>query len=174
VPAIGGAAGYIGRMIREYDLGFTVRQPGELAQVYGGFGVARAHQNPALASDQRKDMAGPREIGRAGIGVGKPAHGGRAVIGGDAGGGAVLVVDGHGKGGGVGRIIARHHGVEPQPLGLVEWQRRADDAAAMADDKGHLLRRAQRGGDDQIALVLAVIIIGDNDDLAAREGLDGI
>ena len=42
----------------------------------------------------------------------------------------------------------------------------------MADDEGHLLRRAERGGADQIALVLAIVIIGDDDDLAARDGFD--
>ena len=28
--------------------------------------------------------------------------------------------------------------------------------------------------DDQVALVLAIVIVGDDDDLAAREGLDGL
>ena len=44
----------------------------------------------------------------------------------------------------------------------------------MADDEGHLLRRRVHRGDDQVALVLAVVVIGDDDDLATGEGVDGL
>jgi len=50
----------------------------------------------------------------------------------------------------------------------------AQTMPGVADDEGHLLRRAERGRDDQIALVLAVIVIGDDNDLAAGEGFDGL
>ena len=40
--------------------------------------------------------------------------------------------------------------------------------------KRHLLRRAERGRDEQIALVLAVVVVGDDDDLALGEGRDGL
>ena len=43
----------------------------------------------------------------------------------------------------------------------------------MADDEGHFLGRAERRGDDEIAFVFAIVVIGDDDDLAARHGLDG-
>jgi hypothetical protein len=42
----------------------------------------------------------------------------------------------------------------------------------VADDEGHLFGRAVDRRDDQIALVLAPVIIGDDDDLAALEGAD--
>ena len=54
-----------------------------------------------------------------------------------------------------------------QPPRFVRRQRRADDARSVSDDKRHLLGRAQRGRNEQIALVLAVVVIGDDDDLAA-------
>ncbi len=41
----------------------------------------------------------------------------------------------------------------------------------MTDDERHLLGGAQRGRDDQIALALAILIIGDDDEFAGGEGL---
>ena len=51
-----------------------------------------------------------------------------------------------------------------------QW--RADDPAGIADDEGHLVWRRMDGGEDQVALVLAVIIISDDDDLPAGECVD--
>src|SRR5215211_56584 len=55
---------------------------------------------------------------------------------------------------------------------VAKRQRRADDAAGVADDERHLLRRAQRRRDGEVALALAVLVVGHDDDLAAGEGLD--
>jgi hypothetical protein len=41
----------------------------------------------------------------------------------------------------------------------------------MADDERHLLGRAKRGRDDEIALALPIVIIGDDDEFAAGKGL---
>ena len=51
-------------------------------------------------------------------------------------------------------------------------ERRAHDARRMADDERHFLQRAQRRGDEKIALVLAVVIIGDDHHLSPGEGGD--
>src|SRR5213593_2468164 len=47
-------------------------------------------------------------------------------------------------------------------VGLLGGERRADDARGVADDEGHLLRRAERRRDEQIAFVLAVVVVGDH------------
>jgi hypothetical protein len=44
----------------------------------------------------------------------------------------------------------------------------------MANDEGHFLGRAERGGDNKIAFVLTVVVIGDDDNLAPANGLDGL
>ncbi len=67
-----------------------VRQP---AQIDRGLGMAGAHQHAAVLGDQREDVARPHEVRRACVVVGKAAHGRDAVLGRNAGGGAVLVVD---------------------------------------------------------------------------------
>ena len=79
-----------------------------------------------------------------------------------------------GEGGAERRVVERHHRVEMQPPRLFQRERRTDDARRVADDERHFLRRAQRAGDEQIAFVLAVVVIGDNDDLAAGERGDGV
>ena len=149
------------------------RQAGEPAQIDAGFGVAGAHQHAAVLGDQRKDVAGPHEIGGAAVAVGERAHRVGALLGRDAGGQAVADVDRDGEGGAERRVVRRHHRIEMQPPRLVAGQRRADDARGVADDEGHLLGRAQRRRDEQIALVLAVVVVGDDDDLAAGKGCDG-
>ena len=55
----------------------------------------------------------------------------------------------------------------------VPRQRRADDAAGIANDEGHLLRSRMDRGEHEIALVLAVVVVGDGNDLALGKGLDG-
>ena len=149
--------------------GGNLRQP---AKIDAGLGMAGAHQHAALARDQRKHMAGPHEIGGAAVVVGERAHGVAALLGRDAGGQPMAHVDRDGEGGAERRVVLRHHRIEMQPARLLGAERRADDARGVADDEGHLLRRAERGGDEQVALVLAVVVVGDDDDLALGEGLD--
>ena len=158
----------VGELADHPDLG----QAGERAEIDGGLGVPRAHEHAALAGDEREDVAGPHEVRRAHVGVGERARGVRALLGRDAGRQPVDDVDGDGEGGAERRVVRRHHRREverPRPrLG----QRRADDAAGVADDEGHLLRRAERGRADEVALVLAVVVVGDDDDLAFAEPPD--
>ena len=68
--------------------------------------------------------------------------------------------------------VAPRMRIEVQPPCLLKRERRADDARGVADDEPHLLGRAQRARDEQIALVFAVVVVGDDHDLAAREGGD--
>ena len=75
-------------------------------------------------------------------------------------------------------LIAKDGGVlmrsgHTEAAGLRDRERRADDAAGIADDEGHLLRRAEGSGDDEVALVLAIVVIRDDDDFTAGESLDG-
>ena len=62
-----------------------------------------------------------------------------------------------------------------QPARVVGSDWRAHDAAAIADDEGHLFRRAERlAGADQIAFVLAIVVVRDDDEVASGDGLDGV
>ena len=149
------------------------RQPGELAEVDRGLGVAGAHQHAAFLRDERKHVARAHEVARAHVAIGERAHGVAALLGRNAGGQPMLDVDRDGEGGAERRVVDRHHRRELQPARLVGGQRRADDAAAIANDEGHLLGRAEGSGDDQVALVFAVAVVGDDHDLAVSESLNG-
>ena len=68
-------------------------------------------------------------------------------------------------------FVMRDHRVEPQPARVLGRERRADDAGGMADDERHLVGGAVRGRDDQIALALAIVVVGDDDQFALGKGL---
>ena len=168
------AAGHSTVVIDQFADHADRRQVRELAEINRSLGMAGAHQHAAFAGNERKDVAGTDEIRRARIGVGEVADRQRPIVSGNAGGGAVLVVDRDGEGSRMRRIIFRHHGREIEPLGFLARHRRADDARRVAHDERHLFRRAVDGGDDQVAFVLAPVIIGDDDDFACLEGPDGL
>ncbi len=144
---------------------------GELAEIDRRFGVAGAQQHTAVAGDQRKDVTGAREIVGADVWIGECAAAGGALLRGNAGRAAGLVVDRNREGGGVRGIVVRDHRIEPQAARVLGGDRRADDAGGVANDEGHLFRRAERGCDNQIALPFAVVIVGDDDHFAFGERL---
>ena len=80
---------------------------GEPAEVDGGLRMARAHEHAAILGDQREDVAGAHEIGRAHVAVGERPHGVGALLGRDAGGQPVLHVDRDREGGAERRVVRR-------------------------------------------------------------------
>src|SRR6266566_270932 len=113
------------------------------------------------------------EIGGAAIAIGKSTHGVAALFGGNPSGQAVAAIDRHSESRAQRRSIERHHRIEMQPVRFLRGKRRANDARRVADDECHLFGRAQACGDKQVALALAIVVIGDDDKLAAREGTYG-
>jgi hypothetical protein len=148
------------------------RQAGQAAEIDAGFGMAGAHQHAALARNQRKHVAGAYKIAGAAVVVGERAHGVAALLGRDAGGEPVPHVDRNGKGGAERGLVLRYHQIEMQAARELRAERRTDDAGCIADDEGHLFRRAERGSHEQVALVLAIVVVGDHDNLALGECLD--
>jgi hypothetical protein len=131
-------------------------------------------QMTATGGDKRKNMARPDEIARAHVAIGERAHRIRTLLGRNPRRQSMTDIGRHSEGGAERRVIGRDHRSEVQPPRIVAGQRNADDAAAIADDERHLLGCAKRSGDDQVALVLAIVVIGDGDDLATGESLDGV
>ena len=146
----------------------------EAAQIDRGLGMAGAHQHAAVLGDEWKDVAGAREVRGTRIVIGKTAHGRDTILRGNTGGGSMLVVDRYGERGAMRRVVVGDHRREPQPVRGRGGQRRAHDAAGVTDDECHLLRRRMHGGEHQVALVLAIVVVGDDHDLAAAEGFDSL
>ncbi len=148
------------------------RQPRELAQVDRCLSVARTHQDTALLGDQWKHVPGADEIIQSHVAVCESTHGVRALLRRNPGSQAMLDVDRDREGRAKRRVVDSHHGRKMQAPGIVGRQRRTDDPAAVANDKSHLLWRAELRRDDKIAFILAIIIIGDDDDFTTSKGLN--
>src|SRR5262249_26895951 len=86
-----------------------------------------------------------------------------AIRSGDAGGDAARGLDGNGEGGSEGRGVVLHHQGKGQLANPVLGERQADEAPPVGRHEvdrcgGHLLR-----GHDEISLVLAVLVVGEDD-----------
>ncbi|CAM5344126.1 hypothetical protein SVIOM74S_08567 [Streptomyces violarus] len=151
-------------------------QAREAGEVDGGLGVAVARQDPAGPGAQREDVAGADEVVGAGDAVGEQLEGGGAVGGRDAGAHAVRGggVDGD-RERGLHRLgVVLDHLRELQAIQLLALHRGADQAAALAHHEGDDLGGRLLGGDDEVALVLAVLVVDDHDRAAGRDIGDGL
>ena len=149
-------------------------EAGQAGQVDRGLGVAGPLEHAALAVARagRCDRAGPGR--RGGSRVDEGGDGGGPVGGRDAGGGAVAVVDGHGERGAVALGVGRHHRRQVELVEALAGHRHADDARRVVQEEGDLLGRGELGRHDEVALVLAVLVVDHDDDLAAPDGGDGL
>ncbi len=121
-------------------------------------------------------MTGADEVGRLGGTAGEEPEGGGAVGGRDAGGHAVGGggVDGHGEGGLHRLGVVVDHLRQTQPVQFLALHGRADQAAALAHHEGDDLGGHLLGGDDEVALVLAVLVVDDHDGAARGDVGDGL
>ena len=105
-------------------------------------------------------------------GIDRDRDGARAVGGGDAGGDALARLDRDGERGLVPRAVVRAHQRQAELLDALAGQRQADQAARVA---GHEVDRVGRGElrrDDQVALVLPVLVVDQDEHAAVARFLD--
>src|SRR3984893_11270332 len=117
-------------------------------------------------------MSGPNKVPGPHIATAKRPDRIAALLGGNARRQPMFDINRYGKGGAMGRFIGRDHWLKIEPSRNGAGYRGADDPAAIADDETPFFRCAKRCGTNQIALVFAVIVIGDNDNFAARNRFD--
>ena len=144
-------------------------EAGEAGEIDGGFGLAGADKDAAAAGAEREDVAGTDEVGGGGAGVDGDLDGVGAVGGGNSCRHAFASFDGLRECGAEAGGVLLGHGRQAQVVGAVFCQRKADEAAAVAGHEVDGLGGDVLGGQGEIALVLAVLIV-DHDDHAA--GLD--
>ena len=136
--------------------------------------MACAHQRAAVARDQRKHMAGRDDVARPLGRIDGDGDRVRAVMRGDAGGDAFLRLDRDRERGLVRRAVDLRHHRDLELLGALLRQRQADEAAAVLRHEVHGIRRAHLRRDDEVALVLAVLGIDQDEHLAVARGLDDV
>ena len=174
------AAGHAGRVLLADDLAQRAGRPqaGQDGQVDGRLGVAGAAQHAAVLGPQRHDVARAGR-GRPTWSRRRPAADRvRAVGGRDAGGDALAGVDGDGVGGAAAVLVDPEHRRQVEPVGVGLGDRHADVARGVPDHEGHELGGGELGGEDQVALVLAVLVVDHDDRPAVLDrgdgGLDGV
>src|SRR5699024_6880538 len=112
----------------------------------------------------RDDVARADEVHSGRVRCAEGGDRGRPRGGGDAGAGAVQV-DGDPVGGAVAVAVLVVHRRQRQPVARVVGQRDAHEPGGVAHGEGDQRRRRVRGGEDEVALVLAVGVVDDHDRL---------
>lgn len=153
--------------------GTGATQTGEPGQVGGRLGVTGPGKDAAVASAQRHHVTRPGEVAGPGTGVGEQPDGPCAVGGGDAGADPVGSVGRYPVGGAPLVLVDGAHRRQVEPVAVVAGQRDADEPGRVPDHERHQLGCRQLGGEDQIALVFAVLVVVDDDRLAGRYVGDG-
>ncbi len=150
-------------------------EPGEAREVDGAFGLAGAHEHAAVARAQREDVAGRDEIVAAAV---RRSIATRIVCARSA---ALMPVVTPWRASTVTvnavprrrRVPLRHHR-QIEPLAALVGEAEADQAAAVRRHEVDGLRRHELGGHAEIALVLAVFVVDEDDHLAVPDVLDGL
>jgi len=149
-------------------------QPGQPAEVDRSLGLARAHQDAPLAGAEGVDVAGHHEVRGSRGGVGEDLDGTRPIGGGDTGGDALAGVHGDGEGRAELRLVqvlADHHG-DAQGVQPFAGGGGADDAAGVLEHEGDGLRRNELPREAEVAFVLTVFVVHDDDRAALAKLLD--
>src|SRR5579864_2457155 len=108
-------------------------------------------------------MAGAGQVGRASLRVDRNQDGSGAVVSGNSGGHPEASVNGLAKGGAVIRGVFRAHGPDAQMVEPLLRERQANQPAPMLGHEVDGLGRDFLGGQHQVAFVLAVFVIDNND-----------
>jgi hypothetical protein len=153
--------------------GLETREAGE---VHRPLGLPGAHEHAAAPRAQREDVPGARQVLGARVVAHGGEHGVRAVLGADAGGDALRRLDADGEGGAERRAVRvlLHHERELQLLHprLVEGE--ADEAAPVLRHEVDGVGRDLLRGDAEVALVLAVLVVDEDDHAALLQVADGV
>ena len=145
----------------------------EHGQVDRRFGMAGALQYTTSPCFERKDVARPCEVVWFGADIDQRLDRGRAITCTDAGRRAVLVVHTdeecrlHALG------VLNDHWVEPEFTGAFARDRSAEKARCVVQKERHLFGCGELSGHDQVALVLTVLVINHDDNLAVANRFDG-
>ena len=135
--------------------------------------VAVPHEHAAVTGDQRENMARPSQVSGFRGCVRAFHHRQGALVRGNARR-CVDVVHRYGECRVVVVRVLRDHGRESQPVRHFRAHRRADQALGVRRHEIDVLLRRELGRADHVALVLAVGVVRDKDDLSFSELFDGL
>ena len=134
--------------------------------------MAGALKHAAWTRAQRKDVARLHQVFRQGRWIGHHFDRARPIRGADAGGNPARRVHAHLEIGFERLAVLRHHPLDAQLLEPVGRGGHADQATAVLGHEIDCLGCGVFSGHDQIAFILAVGVIDDDDQLAFTQVLD--
>ena len=132
------------------------------------------YQHAAIARCQREDVSWRHDV-VCGLGrIDGHCNGARAVAGGDAGRDALASLNGKGEGRAETAVVLACHGLELELVGACPTKGKTDQAARMGRHEVDLGGRGELGGNDDVALVLAIVGIDQDVGTAVDGVLDDI
>ena len=117
---------------------------------------------------------GRRQILRPGLGIDGGQDSNGAVGGADAGGDSDARVDRFAERGAVNRSVDRRHERQVELVAALLGEREANEAAAVLSHKVDGFRRDFFGGHGEVAFVLAVLVVNEDDHAAVANFFDGL
>ena len=143
--------------------------PARRAEVHRRLGVTGPAQHAAGAIAQGEDVPGAVEVVRTRRGVDERANRRRAVVGRDARRRAVSVVHRHREGRSLGLGVGDDHEGQVEFVGALALEGCAEDPRGVLEEERHGLGRDVLGRHDEVALVLAVLVVDHDDHAAAAQ-----
>src|SRR3954453_21765868 len=151
--------------------GVRPRQPRETD---GRRGLPRALQDAARLGLQREDVAGLHQIPRRRPRIDRHLDRPRAVRGADAGGDAVARLHGDRERRLERRLVLGRHQVQAELVAALRRQGEADQPAPLLGHEIDRLGRRELRRHREIALVLAVLVVADDDHAARADVLERV
>ncbi|MNK84608.1 hypothetical protein D3C87_1044600 [compost metagenome] len=164
-----GATGHGAVVVHHFADHAARLETGHARQVARRFGVAGTGQGTAGLGHQREDVARADDVFSLGITGGGSLHGARTVGGGNAGGHAGGRFDRYSELGAETGTVARCHQRQLEQFAALAAHRHADQATGVLGHEVDVLGLAALGGHDQVAFVLAVFVIHEDDHLALAD-----
>jgi hypothetical protein len=148
------------------------REPRELGEIAARFRVTGADQHAALLRHHRKHVARLHDVLGLRMARGRGANRARPIRRRDAGGHPGRRLDRNRERGAQRRAIVVHHEREVQLPATLLGEREADEPARMGRHEVDRFRRHEVGGEQEVALVLAIFRVGEHDHAPEADVVD--
>src|SRR5207302_569278 len=135
---------------------------------------AGSSARPARARAELADVPGLHQVGGPGVRVGQDVDRARAIRRADPRRHALARVDGHRERGPEARLVAGDHLREVELLEPLGRHRHADHPARVGADERDVVRVAELRGEGEVAFVLAVLVVDDDDHATGPDVGDGL
>jgi hypothetical protein len=141
-------------------------------EVDGALGLSRAHQHAAVARAQGIDIAGRDELRAAGILAHRLQNRSRAILRRDSRARRAPRGDCRRESRPERRLVVANHHAEPEPVDSLRRHRQANQSAREPGHEVDGFGRGLFGRHAQVALVLALLVIHQDDHVAAARFLE--